>query len=630
MEIKPKSKEGWNAIQWSTIEIHVRKLQKRIYLASKNDDIKMVRMLQHNLIKSYDAKLLATRRVTQDNSGKKTAGVDGIKSIKPADRLFVVNKIRIEGKTKPLRRVWIDKSGKTEKRPLGIPTISDRINQALLKLALEPEWEAKFEPNSYGFRPGRKAQDALKQIYLSIFKKPKYVLDADIKKCFDKIDHKKLLAKLSLNKGKLHQQIKAWLKAGVINNDVFEETESGTPQEGIISPLLANIALHGMETMIKELMKTIPLRTPQGKSMNIRDKQRSISVIRFADDFVVMHYDKDVIFKCKEAIQIWLADIGLELSGPKTRITHTLELSEQEKLEFNVEKPGFNFLDFTVRQFKSKYGSGKLNGINTLIWPSNISCKKHQRKLALIIKKSKTVSQEILIKKLNPIISGWGRYFGFSDASTCRILTKLDQLLYLKLRRWSKRKTKSAAAGFRKYWVRINNRWTFAVRNASNSIAFVPAIRKRKISKKKKIKLLKKINTFKIPLNHSSTKIKSEIKDNDHATHGKPTNEVKLFNHTNYSESIRTYVKVSGECSPFDNNEVYWATRMGINPLMPKSQSMLLKKQKGLCNFCKLMFKDDDVFEIDHIKPLSVGGEKEYINLQLLHRHCHDQKSKFI
>lgn len=281
----PKSKEGWNSIQWATVNEYVRKLQKRIYLASKEGKIKTIRNLQNRLVTSYNAKLVAIRRVTQDNKGKKTAGVDGIKLLKPQQRFEYVKKNMICGKASPLRRVWIPKPGKKEKRPLGIPTMTDRINQALLKLALEPEWEAKFEPNSYGFRPGRGCHDAIKQIYLSINKKPKYVLDADISKCFDKIDHSKLLEKIGFCKGKFHRQIKAWLASGIIDQEVFQETETGTPQGGVISPLLANIALHGMETMLKDLMKSIPLRTPKGTSMGTRDKQRSLSIIRYADDF---------------------------------------------------------------------------------------------------------------------------------------------------------------------------------------------------------------------------------------------------------------------------------------------------------------------------------------------------------
>jgi RNA-directed DNA polymerase len=570
MVTTPKSQEGWNAIQWATVEGYVRKLQKRIYLASKEGKTKTVRNLQKILVNSYNAKLVATRRVTQDNKGRKTAGVDGIKLSKPQQRFEYVEKINIVGKASPLRRVWIPKPGKKEKRPLGIPTMADRINQALFKLALEPEWEAKFEPNSYGFRPGRGCHDAIKQIYLSINKKPKYVLDADIRKCFDKIDHKKLLEKVGFGKGKFHRQIKAWLASGVIDQDVFQETEAGTPQGGVISPLLANIALHGMETMLKDLMKTIPLRTPKGTSMGTRDKQRSLSVIRYADDFVVMHYDKTVVLKCKEAIQLWLKDVGLELSEEKTRITHTLELTEEEQIEFQVTKPGFDFLGFTIRQFRAKYAKGQIDGINTIIVPSGKKCKAYQEKLALVIRRSTNLNQELLIKTLNPIIVGWSRYFGLSDAISQRVLQKMDYLLYLKLRRWAKRKTRSASLGMSKYW-KAYPTWSFETKEG-----------------------------------------------------------MKLANHTDYARSIKDYEKVISEYSPYDDNEIYWTSRIGKNPKMTKSQALLLKKQKGRCNLCGLRFMDDDVLEIDHIIPLADGGETKFPNLQILHRHCHDQKARFV
>jgi len=175
----------WNALPWKSIERQVFKLQKRIYQASLRGDVKTVHKLQRLLMNSWSAKCLAVRRVTQDNKGKRTAGVDGVASLTPAQRLALVRTMNADQKARPLRRVWIPKPGSSEKRPLGIPAMADRALQALVKLALEPEWEAKFEPNSYGFRPGRSAHDAIEAIFLSIRYKPKFVLDADIAKCFD-------------------------------------------------------------------------------------------------------------------------------------------------------------------------------------------------------------------------------------------------------------------------------------------------------------------------------------------------------------------------------------------------------------------------------------------------------------
>jgi len=173
----------WKDIPWRQLERDVFKLQKRIYRASKRGDVKNVRRLQKLLMKSWSGKTLAVRRVTQDNQGKKTAGVDGVKSLNPSQRLDLVSKLALSCNAKPTRRVWIPKPGKEEKRPLGIPTISDRAIQALAKIAIEPEWEAKFEPNSYGFRPGRSCHDAIAAIFQAIHLKTKFVLDADIAKC---------------------------------------------------------------------------------------------------------------------------------------------------------------------------------------------------------------------------------------------------------------------------------------------------------------------------------------------------------------------------------------------------------------------------------------------------------------
>ncbi len=195
--------------------------------------------------------MLAIRRVTQDNQGKKASGVDGKSSLTPKERILLTARLRIDGKSDNVKRVYLPKKGSCgSKRPIGIPTIQDRAKQSLVLLALEPEWEAKFEPNSYGFRPGRSCHDAINAIYLGINKVPKYILDADIAECFDKIDHEALLIKLDTFP-KFKKQIKAWLKAGILDSLDLKNPTAGTPQGGVISPLLCNIALHGLEKHLK-------------------------------------------------------------------------------------------------------------------------------------------------------------------------------------------------------------------------------------------------------------------------------------------------------------------------------------------------------------------------------------------
>src|SRR5215475_10774018 len=215
--------DEWSTIPWRKLERYIFRLQKRIYQAKQRGDTRAVRGLKRVLKRSKAAKTLAVRQVTQDNRGKRTAGIDGVKNLNPAERLVMASQLTLEGKAAPVRRIWIPKPGKDEKRPLGIPTMVDRARQALAKMALEPEWEAVFEPNSYGFRPGRSCHDAI----------------------LDKI-----------NDPELRPILKGWLKAGIMDQDVFQETEQGTPQGGVLSPLLANIALHGLEEDTKEALKT--------------------------------------------------------------------------------------------------------------------------------------------------------------------------------------------------------------------------------------------------------------------------------------------------------------------------------------------------------------------------------------
>ena len=268
---KSRHTEDWQALPWKKFQRNVRRLQQRIYRAERRGDWKRVRNLQRLLLRSWSARCLAVRQVTQENRGKRTAGVDGVATLKPARRLKLAQKIsNLSGwRVAPIRRVYIPKPGTNDRRGLGIPVMADRAMQALVKLALEPEWEAKFEPNSYGFRPGRSAHDAIEAIFNAICLKSKYVLDTDIEKCFDRIDHEALLRKLNAIQP-VTRLVRAWLKAGIIDGDEVIFPQAGTPQGGVVSPLLCNVALHGLEEVINQA-------APR--------KHRAI-VIRYADDLV--------------------------------------------------------------------------------------------------------------------------------------------------------------------------------------------------------------------------------------------------------------------------------------------------------------------------------------------------------
>jgi RNA-directed DNA polymerase len=451
-----KTTVEWHKINWRKLERRVYKLQKRIYQASKRGDVKTFRRLQKLLMKSWYAKALAVRRVTQDNQGKKTAGVDGVKSLTPKQRLELINKMQLGTKVKPTRRVWIPKPGKDEKRPLGIPTMNDRALQALVKMALEPEWEARFEPNSYGFRPGRSCHDAVEAIFNAICKKPKFVLDADIAKCFDRINHKALLRKLNTFPS-LRRQIRAWLKAGVIDSEQLFPTSEGTPQGGVISPLLANIALHGMEERIKQFAETLDRKNTYERQQSKRDKRSSLSLIRYADDFVIFHEDITVVQRCREIISEWLQDMGLELKPSKTRLTHTLN-------KYQGEEPGFDFLGFNIRQFAVGRTQSKL-GFKTIITSSKEKQKVHYEQIASIIETHKSAPQEALINKLNPIIRGWANYY--ATVVSKDTYSEIDNLMYLKLRAWANRRhpKKSAEWVLKKYWLPIGGfSWVFATK----------------------------------------------------------------------------------------------------------------------------------------------------------------------
>jgi RNA-directed DNA polymerase len=547
------AKDDWRALPWKQFQVEVAKLQTRIFKASRRGDVKTVHRLQRLLLRSRAARYLAVRRVTQDNRGKKTAGVDGVKALSPRQRLDLAESLTLTAKAQPTRRVWIPKPGKAEQRPLGIPTMRDRATQALVKLALEPEWEAKFEPNSYGFRPGRSVRDAVVQIHADICRQPKYVLDADIASCFDRIDHRALLKKLRTFP-RLRRVIRQWLEAGVLEGQVLSPTTAGTPQGGVISPLLANIALHGFETAIRNAF-------PERRTVEGRKVRWKPHVVRYADDFVVLHQDLAAIERVRQLATDWLAGMGLELKPSKTRITHTLR--------HHQGAVGFDFLGFHVRQYPVGYHrSGKARqGFKTLIKPSPEAQQRQQRNLAGIVKSHRAAAQGALIDALNYQVDGWANYYRTQVSS--EVFSKMDHLLYQKLRRWSRRRHpgKSRTWVANRYWrARDGRKWVFAT------------------------------------------------------TDGK-----ELVRH---SRAIVEHVKVAGDASPHDGNVLYWASRLGRHPELSSGWATLLRRQGGRCAVCELLFQTlDEAIECDHVTPLALHGSRALANRQLVHGHCHDSKT---
>ena len=419
---------AWKSIDWKKCEAQVKKLQERIVKARKEGRHGKVQALQWTLTHSFAAKAIAVKRVTT-NEGKKTPGVDGVLWSTDKAKYEAVLDLKRNGyKPQPLRRVFIKKAnGKL--RPLGIPTMKDRAMQALYLMALEPLAEMTADAHSYGFRKERGCQDAIQQCHtvLSHGYSPQWILEGDIKGCFDHISHDWLLANIPTDKVIL----KKWLKCGVIFKGELFKTEEGTMQGGIISPTLANMTLDGIQPILAQKYKRICRKGKHYSPM--------VNLVRYADDFIITSAEKEVLEReIKPMLVEFLAERGLELSEEKTVITHIDD--------------GFDFLGYNIRKYK-----GVL-----LIKPSKKSLKKFMQKIRGIIDSNKGSKQESLIRLLNPVITGWVNYYKNCVASDT--FRKADYLIFEKLWQWATRRHPKKG----KYWIadryftRVKNRnWCF-------------------------------------------------------------------------------------------------------------------------------------------------------------------------
>jgi RNA-directed DNA polymerase len=442
----------WRQIDWRAVEEQVRRLRQRIFTASKAGDLARVRRLQRLMLRSRANTLLSVRRVTERNAGRLTAGVDGEVVLTPEARLELADRVQhLTGpfNALPVRRVYIPKAG-GKRRPLGIPVIVDRVQQARVANALEPEWEARFEPRSYGFRPGRGCQDAIRAVFEVVKgKDPKrpWVLDADLAGAFDRIAHNHLMSMLGSfpARGMVWQ----WLKAGVIEDGQLTATEEGTPQGGVISPVLLNIALHGIEDAagVRYL--------PSGWV-----RVNSPVLIRYADDFVVHCHTRQDALDIKARLASWLAPRGLALNEDKTRVVTLTE--------------GFDFLGFNVRRYRHK----------PLIKPSQAAIRRIRERLRSELRSLRGTNAQAVIKRLNPIIRGWAAYY--RTQVSARVFHALDHHMWRLVYKWARfsHTNKSTCWVTARYFDRFNkarqDRWVFGDRNSGaylHKFSWTPIIR---------------------------------------------------------------------------------------------------------------------------------------------------------
>jgi RNA-directed DNA polymerase len=435
----------WDQIDWRAQEGQVRRLRQRIFKAAQEQDWPRVRNLQKLMLRSRANTLVSVRQVTQRNTGRRTAGIDGEVALTPEARADVAVRVHQSVSSwnpRAVRRVYIPKaSNRAKLRPLGIPVLLDRCHQQRVRHALEPEWEARFEPRSYGFRPGRGCHDAIAAIYnvcAGPLAQRVWALDADLAAAFDRIDHDHLLA--ALGSFPARDMIRGWLKAGVFEaGKGFAPTEEGTPQGGVISPCLLNVALHGLEEAAGVRYKTSGIHAGETVA-------GSPAAVRYADDMVVLCYSREQAEQVKARLAGWLAPRGLAFNEDKTKIVH---LSE-----------GFDFLGFNVRRYHRKL----------LIKPSKAAITRLRERLAAETRKLRGLNAVAVITVLSPVIRGWAAYYRTVVSS--EVFRSLDTYVWRLLYKWARwrhrNKPRYWVVGryFGKYCRFRNDHWVFGDRGS--------------------------------------------------------------------------------------------------------------------------------------------------------------------
>ena len=573
--LKISKEEQWRRLPWKKFHKQIRKIQERIYNASVRKDLKNVKKLQKILVGLTATKFVAVRRISQDNRGKKAAGLDKIAFLTPSQRLNLVENLSIDGKADqklnvnkpgfpltPTQKVKLEKKANT-KKTLGISTMKDRAKQCLLLMALEPEWEARFEPNSYGFRPGRSCQDARAAICQTLKQKAKYVFNANINQSLPYIAHGPLLNKLNTIP-RFRRQIQAWLKTGF----TFEAVDGPNPtkilQGGPIFPFLINVALHGLENHVSQCLSSMSKngQLPKGSA------GLNGLTVRYADRFVLFYPDKKVLENLVAALEMWLSPLGLKLSNGKSTLCHTLNAVD------GGASAGFTFLGI--------YFSHKKCGVGKTAWVANGSVRKplgyylsqvpdkskiqkHTLLIKDMVKKMEHRPQKELITALNQIIFRWTQYYAFTD--NAKAFRYCDTRLFWRLMKYACNRHKSKGKKWitKKYFYTFKGRkWVFAT----------------------------------------------------------PDRSLRLKLYTKAVGRNR-YVKITKGKSPYDGDNTYWIKRWKTH--ISPTKRKLFNLQQGKCDWCKGPLQLEEVVEIHHSTPKKDGGQNIFKNLRLVHGHCHDK-----